>query len=226
MTKKNLARFAAACLSLTLVAAACGDDDDESLVDSVEDAAQDVEDAVGEAASDVEDAVGEAVDEVEDAAGEAIDEVEDAVGDPVGEDPGTIPEVADDVGDFATLLLAVEAAGLSETLSGDGPYTVFAPTDEAFEALLAELDVTAEDLLAREDLADILTYHVIADEVDAATAASLDGESAETVNGATISITVVDGEVVLNETATVITTDVEASNGIIHVIDAVLIPAS
>jgi uncharacterized surface protein with fasciclin (FAS1) repeats len=100
---------------------------------------------------------------------------------------------------------------------------VFAPTDEAFAAALESLGLTAEELLASPDLGSILTYHVLPGEVDAATAISLDGQTAETVNGATVAITVVDGKVMIND-ATVITPDVMASNGIIHVIDKVLLP--
>jgi transforming growth factor-beta-induced protein len=138
-------------------------------------------------------------------------------------EPGTIVDVAV-ANDFTILVAAVQAAGLVETLSGEGPFTVFAPTDDAFAAALESLGLTAEELLASDDLASILTYHVVAGEVDAATAISLDGQAAETVNGAEINISVVDGSVVINGTATVIAADVEASNGIVHVIDAVLLP--
>ncbi len=142
-------------------------------------------------------------------------------------DPGTIIDVAVEAGSFATLVAAVQAAGLVETLSGDGPFTVFAPTDDAFAAALDALGLTAEELLADTDtLTAVLTYHVIAGEVDAATAISLDGQSAATVNGAEIAISVVDGNVVINDSATVVAADVAANNGIIHVIDAVLLPAS
>ncbi|MDG1878182.1 MAG: fasciclin domain-containing protein [Acidimicrobiales bacterium] len=142
-------------------------------------------------------------------------------------DPGTIVDVAVAAGSFETLVAAVQAAGLVETLSGEGPFTVFAPTDDAFAAALDVLGLTAEELLADTDtLTAVLTYHVIAGEVDAATAISLDGQSAATVNGAEIAISVVDGNVVINDSATVVAADVAASNGIIHVIDAVLLPAS
>jgi transforming growth factor-beta-induced protein len=137
--------------------------------------------------------------------------------------PGTIVDVAVGAGSFTTLVAAVTEAGLVDTLSGDGPFTVFAPTDEAFAAALDALGLTAEELLASDDLASILTYHVLAGEVDAATAISLDGQSADTVNGAAIDISVVDGSVMINN-ATVITADVAASNGIIHIIDTVLLP--
>ena len=138
---------------------------------------------------------------------------------------GTIVDVAVEAGSFETLVAAVQAAGLVETLSGEGPYTVFAPTDEAFGQALDTLGITAEDLLGDTDtLTSILTYHVLAGEVDAATAINLDGQSAATVNGAEIAISVVDGSVVINDSATVVSADVAASNGIIHVIDAVLLP--
>lgn len=137
---------------------------------------------------------------------------------------GTIVDVAVANGSFTTLVAAVQAAGLVETLSGPGPFTVFAPTDEAFGAALDALGLTAEELLAdTATLTSILTYHVLAGEVDAATAISLDGQSAATVNGAEIAISVVDGNVMIDD-ATVVIADVAASNGIIHAIDTVLLP--
>lgn len=139
-------------------------------------------------------------------------------------DAGTIVDVASSLDDFTTLVAAVQAAGLVETLSSDGPFTVFAPTNEAFATALDALGITADELLADTDtLTEILTYHVLSGAVDAETAISLDGQTAETVNGAEISINVVDGNVVIND-ATVTTADVMASNGIIHVIDTVLLP--
>lgn len=134
-------------------------------------------------------------------------------------EPGTIVVVAEE-GGFSTLVTAVEAADLTETLNGEGPYTVFAPTDEAFAALP---EGTLDSLLADPDaLANILTYHVVSGDVKAADVVGL--ESAETVQGESIDIAV-DGETVtLNDVATVTTTDIEASNGTIHAIDTVLIP--
>ena len=152
----------------------------------------------------------------------AADEMEDDMSEDDG--PGTIVDVAVGAGSFETLVAAVIEADLADTLSGEGPFTVFAPTDEAFAAALEALGLTAEELLASPDLGAILTYHVIAGEVDAATAISLDGQSAATVNGAEIAISVVDGSVVINGESTVTTADVAASNGIIHVIDTVLLP--
>ena len=140
-----------------------------------------------------------------------------------------IVDTAIEAGDFTTLVAAVQAAGLEETLRGDGPFTVFAPTDDAFAALPAG---TVDTLLADPtgDLADILTYHVVAGEVLAADVVGLDGQSVETVNGATFTVNVGDdGTVTLTDAAgnevTVVATDIMATNGVIHVIDAVLLPA-
>jgi transforming growth factor-beta-induced protein len=121
---------------------------------------------------------------------------------------------------FATLATALDAAELTETLGGAGPFTVFAPTEEAFAALP---EGTLEALLAdKEALADVLTYHVINDEVTAAEVVEL--TEATALNGDAIEIAVVDGGVVLNGSAKVTITDVAAANGIIHIIDAVLLP--
>ncbi len=147
-----------------------------------------------------------------------------APGDGSDEEPGTIVEVAAGAGTFTTLVAAVEAAGLVETLSGPGPFTVFAPTDEAFAAALESLGLTADELLAdTETLTSILTYHVIAGEVPSSAVVTMDGQTATTVNGAEVTISV-DGDTVKVNDATVVATDVPASNGIIHVIDGVLIP--
>jgi uncharacterized surface protein with fasciclin (FAS1) repeats len=142
------------------------------------------------------------------------------------EAPGTIVEVAVGAGSFTTLVAAVQAAGLVETLSGPGPFTVFAPTDDAFAAALVALDLTAEELLADTDtLKKILTYHVVSGEVPSATVVTLDGKTADTVNGATVAISV-DGDKVMVNDANVTAVDVMASNGVIHVIDKVLLPPS
>jgi uncharacterized surface protein with fasciclin (FAS1) repeats len=132
----------------------------------------------------------------------------------------TIVDVAAGNEDFETLVAAVQAAGLAETLSGEGPFTVFAPTDEAFAALGQE---TIDQLLLPSNkaaLADILKYHVVADKV---MSADITPGAVPTVEGATVEITTVNGGVKVNG-ATVVTADVEASNGVIHVIDAVLLP--
>ncbi|EMB17583.1 fasciclin domain-containing protein [Rhodopirellula europaea] len=124
---------------------------------------------------------------------------------------------------FNTLVAAVKAGGLVETLSGEGPFTVFAPTDEAFEKLP---EGTLESLLKPENkdqLVAILKYHVVAGKVPAKTVVTLD--SAETLGGK-VSIEVKDGTVMLNDKTKVVKTDVMTSNGIIHVIDSVLLPPS
>lgn len=131
---------------------------------------------------------------------------------------GTIVDVARDAGDFDTLLAALDAANLTEALSGEGPFTVFAPTDEAFAALP---EGTLDSLLADPDaLGEILTYHVVAGTVTASDVAGLD--SAETLQGGALAIST-DGGVTVGD-ANVVSTDIEASNGIIHVIDRVLVP--
>jgi uncharacterized surface protein with fasciclin (FAS1) repeats len=135
-------------------------------------------------------------------------------------DAKNIVEVAAGAGQFKTLVAAVKAAGLAETLSGKGPFTVFAPTDEAFAKLPAG---TVESLLKpenKEKLASILTYHVVAGKVMAADVKTM---SAKTVNGKEAAIKVDGGKVTIGA-ANVVKTDVAASNGVIHVIDTVLLP--
>ena len=138
------------------------------------------------------------------------------------EEKNTIVDIAVADGRFNTLVAAVTAADLVETLSGEGPFTVFAPTDDAFAALPAG---TLDSLLLPENkqaLTDILLYHVVSGSVMASDVVGL--SSAPTVLGKDITITVKDGNVYLNDTIQVIITDIEASNGVIHVIDAVLLP--
>ena len=123
-------------------------------------------------------------------------------------------------GSFKTLLTAATAAGLVETLQGKGPFTVFAPTDEAFAALPAG---TLDKLLAdKEALKQVLLYHVVAGDVTADQVVKL--TSATSVEGAPIAISVKDGKVYLNGSAQVVTPDVMAANGVIHVIDKVILP--
>ena len=134
---------------------------------------------------------------------------------------GDIPTVARSAGQFATLVTALEAAGLTQTLRGNGPFTVFAPTDEAFRKLPAG---TLETLLKpenREQLRAILLYHVVPGRVNAATARTLDG--AETVEGSRLRIRT-QGSSLRIDGATVVMADVGATNGVIHVIDEVLLP--
>ena len=131
-----------------------------------------------------------------------------------------IVAVATGAGSFKTLVAAIKAAGLVETLQGKGPFTVFAPTDEAFAKLPAG---TVEGLLKpenKEKLAAILTYHVVSGKVMAADVKT--GE-VKTVNGKDLSVKVADGKVTVNG-ANVVKTDIAAANGVIHVIDTVVLP--
>ena len=132
-----------------------------------------------------------------------------------------IVETAIDAGEFMSLTAALESAGLVETLKGEGPFTVFAPTDEAFAAVDS---ATLESLMEpanQAELVKILTYHVVTGTVMAADVAGM--TSTMTLEGSPITITVSGGDVMINN-ATIVMTDVVASNGVIHVIDAVLMP--
>lgn len=131
-----------------------------------------------------------------------------------------IVDTAVAAGSFGTLAAALDAADLIDTLKGDGPFTVFAPTDDAFAKLPAG---TVESLLKpenKEKLIGILTYHVIPGKVMAADVKTM---QAKTVNGKSLSITA-GGESVMVDNATVVATDIAASNGVIHVIDTVVLP--
>jgi uncharacterized surface protein with fasciclin (FAS1) repeats len=132
-----------------------------------------------------------------------------------------IVDTAVAAGSFKTLAAALGAGGLVETLKSKGPFTVFAPTDEAFAKLPQG---TVEDLLKpenKEKLVKILTYHVVAGKVTAAEVAKL--TSAKTVEGSEVKIEAKDGKVMVND-ASVVKTDIATSNGIIHVIDTVILP--
>lgn len=130
-----------------------------------------------------------------------------------------IVEIAAGAGNFNTLVTAVQAAGLVDVLSGEGPFTVFAPTDEAFARIpAADLEAILAD---REKLTAILTYHVVPGRVLAADVVGLD--SAATVNGKAVTISVDEGGVRIDG-ARVTATDIIASNGVIHVIDTVILP--
>jgi uncharacterized surface protein with fasciclin (FAS1) repeats len=134
--------------------------------------------------------------------------------------PGDIVAVAAGAGKFNTLVAAVKAAGLVETLQGKGPFTVFAPTDEAFAKLP---EGTVASLLKpenKEKLVAILTYHVVPGKVMAADVKTM---KAKTVNGKELSLKVEDGKVTVDD-AKVIKTDIAAKNGVIHVIDSVILP--
>ena len=143
---------------------------------------------------------------------------DDGLGDPSARED--IVAVASKNGSFKTLVAALKAAGLVETLQGTGPFTVFAPTDEAFGKLPHG---TVEDLLKPENkakLVAVLTYHVVAGKVMAADVKTM---KAKTVNGQSLDVKVTDGKVTVDN-AKVVKTDVAASNGVIHVIDTVVLP--
>jgi len=138
-----------------------------------------------------------------------------------------IVDTAVAAGDFTTLAAALEAAGLVETLKGPGPFTVFAPTDDAFAKLPAgTVDTLLKD--PKGDLTAILTYHVVPGKVMAADVVKLDGQKVKTVQGGELTVGVDGDKVTLTDaagnTVNVTMTDVEASNGVIHVIDGVLMP--
>ena len=139
-----------------------------------------------------------------------------------GSNKADIVDTATEAGSFGPLLTAAEAAGLVDTLKGDGPFTVFAPTDEAFAALP---EGTVESLLLPENkdqLTAILTYHVVPGKVMSTDLS--DDMEAETVQGSTVTIDLDNG--VMVEEASVVTADIETSNGVIHVIDKVILPES
>jgi transforming growth factor-beta-induced protein len=147
--------------------------------------------------------------------------MEEPTEEPVQEEALSIVDIAVQDGRFTTLVAALESAGLVETLQGEGPFTVFAPTDEAFAALP---DGAIEGLLAdTEALSRVLLYHVVSGAVKAADVVGLDGQEVATLSEESVAITV-DGESVKVNEATVIITDIEGSNGVIHVVDAVLLP--
>jgi uncharacterized surface protein with fasciclin (FAS1) repeats len=133
-----------------------------------------------------------------------------------------IVDTAVEAGNFTTLVAAVKSAGLVETLKGKGPFTVFAPTDAAFKKLP---EGTVETLLKKENkdkLIAILTYHVVPGKVMAADVVKL--SEAKSVQGGEIKIEVKDGKVFLNGKTQVVTTDIKCKNGVIHVIDSVILP--
>lgn len=147
--------------------------------------------------------------------------MEEAAEEPAEAAAMSIVDIAVEDGRFTTLVTALEAVGLVETLQGEGPFTVFAPTDDAFAALP---EGALEGLLADpEALTDVLLYHVVSGSVKAADVVSFDGQEVETLSGQSVKV-MLDGESVMINEAQVIITDIEGSNGVIHVIDAVLLP--
>jgi uncharacterized surface protein with fasciclin (FAS1) repeats len=139
----------------------------------------------------------------------------------MGEDVLAVAEAEDDLGTF---LRALEAAGMMEDFHGEGPFTLFIPTDEAFNAYLEEAGTTEEELFAgSEMLQSILGYHVVTMMEDSEMVMGMEGQTFTTLNGSPLDVTV-DGEMVMVGDATVVRYDLSAPNGVVHVIDAVLIP--
>ncbi len=202
-------RIAASAVALTLFLGACGSDSDGADQTDTTDTTMDDSGAATETTMD-----------------------DGAATDTTMADEGGVDERSDIVdtaiaaGGFTTLVAAVQAAELEETLRGDGPFTVFAPNDEAFAALPdGTVDTLLEDPTG--DLADILEYHVVAGDVMSADLT--DGMDVTTVNGATFTVNVGDEGVSITDAAGndvgVIKTDIETSNGVIHVLDGVLMPS-
>jgi len=136
----------------------------------------------------------------------------------------SIVDVANNAGSFTTLLAALDTAGLTETVADlDSSFTVFAPTDAAFEALLSQLDIEASDLLALPNLADILLYHVLAGEVDSTAAVAAAGTTIASASGELLAVSL-NGDVLNINTSAVQTPDVMAANGVIHIVDSVIMP--
>ena len=184
-------------VAATMFVVACGDDDDSSSSDDNKDDA---------AMSEDEDAMSE---------DDAMADDEMKMGDK------TIVELASENPDLSTLAELATAAGLIETLSGEGPYTIFAPTNDAFAKLPAETIANLKKPENREQLAGILTYHGVPGTVMAADLS--DGQEVTMINEKTATISI-DGDKVMINDATVVMPDVMASNGVVHVIDTVLMP--
>jgi transforming growth factor-beta-induced protein len=134
--------------------------------------------------------------------------------------PPTVVDIAMYSNDFSSLVGAVVKADLAGTLSGDGPFTVFAPTNDAFAALFAALGISGIDEVSVEDLTSILTYHVVGDNV---LSSELSSGMVDALSGDSFEVTI-DGDVMLNGTIKVVVTDIQGTNGVVHVIDAVLVP--
>lgn len=209
-------RTAALVLATALVVAACGDDPaSQTLGGNTTEAGSSAAETSAAGSSATTEAAGSSASTTM-AGGSSASSTTAAAGE------GTIVDVATEAGDFTTLLAAAQAAGLVETLSGPGPLTVFAPTDEAFATALETLGLTADELLAdTPTLTSILTYHVVEGEV--LSTDLTDGMKAPTVNGAELTVGIA-GSTVTVDDATVTTADVKASNGVIHIVDGVLLP--
>jgi uncharacterized surface protein with fasciclin (FAS1) repeats len=210
-------RLTAGLIAASLFLAACGDDGDDDASGTDDPTTTTAAEDMGSDDTTTDDTTTD----------ETMADDEMADDEMAGDD---IVDTAVAAGDFDTLVAAVQAAGLEEKLRGEGPFTVFAPTDDAFAALPAG---TVDTLLADPtgDLTSILTYHVVEGEVLAEDVVGLAGQEVATVNGATFTVEVGDdGAVTLTDaagnTVNVVQTDIVTSNGVIHVIDAVLMPGA
>jgi pentapeptide MXKDX repeat protein len=237
--RKQITVAAIAALSL----AACGGDDD-SAADTVPAAAEESmsEDSMSEDSmaedSMAEDSMAEDSMAEDSMAEDSMSEdsmAEDSMSeDSMAEDSMAEDSMAEDAGvvsvitgrdDLSVLATAIQAAGLGEALHGEGPFTIFAPTDAAFEAYLGEMGMTAEDVLAdTAGLTALLQAHVVAGDDDSSMVMSMAGESFTTLAGTPLAVTV-DGDTTMVGNATIVEYDLAASNGTVHVIDAVLAPA-
>lgn len=203
MRTRSVVKSFAVATALALALSACGGDDDDAADENTDNT---------EATAD-------------DTSTSMMDEETEESGSSEAASGDTIVDVAVATPDLSTLVTAVQTAGLAETLSGEGPFTVFAPTNEAFAAIPAE---TLDAILADQELlTQILTYHVVSGEYPASAVAELPdvatGAAVPTVEGQNVTITAGASGVTVNE-ANVVQPDVEASNGVVHVIDAVLLP--
>ena len=223
--KKNTQRIAAMLLAFGLIAAACSSDTGEG--DSATGASSSDVEAVDsdDDATEIDDQEEDQADEQDAEEEEEEEETEEEVeNDRPTDIPETVVDIAASSDDFSILVAALDEAQLLDILDDPGPFTVFAPINEAFEAILADGNITEEEFLSVSDLGEILSTHVVSGELFADDAIGANGTAVETVSGAFIDVTVVDGAVVLNGNATVITADLTARNGVVHIIDGVLQP--
>jgi uncharacterized surface protein with fasciclin (FAS1) repeats len=212
---KKIGLFAVLLIAAMLFASGCSSTPEEVAQDTAEEAQDTAQEAEEEAQETAEEATGE-IEEAQEATQEAIEAGQTAQ---EAEERMNIVQTAVDSGQFDILITAIQTAELEETLSGEGPFTVFAPTDAAFDALPpGYLDALLDD---KDALTNVLLYHVAEGELMAADVVEM--ESIETMQGGELTVNVTDDTVMVND-ATIVTTDIETSNGVIHVIDAVLIP--
>ncbi len=199
-----------------LFVSGCAEETPEEVAQETAEEAQETAEEAEEEAQETTEEAEEEIEEAQEATQEAIEAGQEAQ---EAEERMNLVQTAVESGQFDTLITAIQTAELEETLSGEGPFTVFAPTDAAFDALpQGALDELLDD---KDALTDVLLYHVADGELMAADVVEMD--SIETLQGGELTVNVTDDTVTVND-ATIIETDIETSNGVIHVIDAVLIP--